>query len=60
MPVLPAYDVAPYKSDDWSVVVQPADDAYVVLACAKGVDRPENRPLGSFPSLKQAKALAAR
>ncbi len=64
-PFCRAYDVAPYKSDDWSVVVLPADEAYVVLECAKesekSADRPDYRPLGSFPSLKQAKAfLAAR
>lgn len=59
-PFCRAYEVAPYKSDDWSVVVEPADDGFVVLECTQVSARgPDYKPLGRFPSLDAARAFVA-
>jgi hypothetical protein len=59
-PFCRAYDVAPYKSDDWTLVVEPQGEVFVVLECAaanaKGRDY---RPLREFPSLNEARAFVA-
>jgi hypothetical protein len=59
-PFCRVYDVAPYKSDDWSLVVQPQDDGYVVLeAAAVTAQGPNYRPLGHFDSRDAARAFVA-
>lgn len=55
-----AYDVAPYKSDDWSVVIEADGDAFVVLECAAvNAHGPDYRPLGRFPDRTRAQAFLA-
>jgi len=55
-----AYDVTPYKSDDWSVVVEPQDDGYVVLeAIAVTPHGPNYKPLGRFDSRDAARAFVS-
>ncbi|MEI9803233.1 MAG: hypothetical protein WDN48_00710 [Pseudolabrys sp.] len=59
-PFCRAYDVAPYKSDDWTLVVEPQGDAFVVLECAAAnAHGPDYRPLREFASLGEAKAFVA-
>lgn len=61
-----AYDVAPYKSDDWSRVIDRQShaqgDQFVVLECVKvGAHGPDYRRRQRFGSHDAAKAfLAAR
>lgn len=54
-----ARDAFPYKSEDHSVLVEPAAGGFVVLACAGA--EPDYSELGRFPSREAAQAfLAAR
>ena len=61
-----AYDVAPYKSDDWSRVIDRTSgsqgDGFVVLECvAVGAHGSDYRPRKRFASHHEAKAyLTAR
>ena len=60
-PFCRAYDVAPYKSDDWSVLIEPDGETFVVLSCAAITARgPEYRELGRFKSRDEAKSFLAR
>lgn len=54
-----ARDVAPYKSDDRTVIVERRGAEFVVLACAEtAVSTPEDTPLGRFASRDEALAFA--
>jgi hypothetical protein len=59
-PFCRAYDVAPYKSDDRTLIVEPAGETFVVLECA-GVktQAPVYRAVGSFASRAAARAFMA-
>ncbi len=58
-PFCRAYDVVPYKSDDWTRVVEPKGDAFVVLECAEVKTAPDYRAVGSFASRAAARAFVA-
>lgn len=61
-PYCGARDAFPYKSDDRSLLVEPATGGFVVLAAAARADGEADwRELGRFPSRAAAQAfLAAR
>jgi hypothetical protein len=56
-----AYDIAPYKSDDWSRVVDRQGDRYVVLECVKVTSHgPDYRARKRFGSNAEATAFLAQ
>ena len=53
-------DVFPYRTDDWSVVIEPDIGGYVVLASRETADDdPDYRELGTFPTVDEARAFLA-
>lgn len=53
-----AYDIAPYRSDDWSRVVDRQGDRYVVLECVKVTSHgPDYRARKRFGSKAEAQAF---
>ena len=61
MPVLPRQDVFPYRTDDWSLVIEAEIDGFVVLASRETAeDDPDYRELGTFPTMEKAHAFLAR
>ncbi len=59
-PFCRAHDVFPYRTDDWSVVIEAEADGYVVLASRDTADDdPDYRELGTFSSFDEARAFLA-
>jgi hypothetical protein len=59
-PFCRAYDVTPYRSDDWTRIVEPQGQGFVVLECAKvGAHGPDYRRRGRFNSRDAALAFVA-
>ncbi len=59
-PFCGARDTAPYKSDDWSLVIEPERDKFVVLQLSKSArQQPDYRRRRAFATRAQAEAFAA-
>lgn len=59
-PFCRALDVTPFKSDDWTLIVEPEGEVFVVLECAEvNAHGPDYRPLGRFVSRDAARAFVA-
>ena len=59
-PFCRAFDVTPYKSDDWTRVVEPRGQGFVVLECVKvNAHGPDYRQRGRFKSRDAAQAFVA-
>ena len=60
-PFCRAKDVFPYRTDDWSLVIEEEIDGFVVLASRETAeDEPDYRELGTFPTMEKAHAFLAR
>ena len=54
-------EVFPYRTDDWSLVIEEEIDGFVVLASRETADDdPDSRELGTFPTVEKAQAFLAR
>ena len=59
-PFCGAHDTAPYRSDDWTFIVEPSGDAFVVLeSTAKGERDCDYTKRKSFATRVQAEAFRA-
>jgi hypothetical protein len=57
-PICGERDVFPYKSDDWSIVVEEQNGLFVILQAMKAADRRgDYRKLKSFPTRAKAEAF---